>query len=204
MSICTCPNCGHNWETNPKQENGNWIGQVYEKWTIVEDLGYTGSNKYFLCKCECGNLKRVALSSLTQGKSKSCGCTKERRNKIAIGEKFGSWTVIAVKDDFSLCRCECGNQREVLNTNLIYHKSNSCGCKSNEEKRRNGKTVKPDFSQLLTIYKSVVSHWACEEIAKTNPEYAKWLDNFDNEMVAEGRGAWVGRPNAEAPPASPE
>ena len=204
MSICTCPNCGHIWETNPKPDIINRIGQIFEKWTIVEDLGYVGTNKYFLCKCECGTLKRVAQSSLLQGKSKSCGCTKEKLNKIVIGEKFGSWTVISVKNTFSLCECECGNQREVSNTNLAHHKSKSCGCKANDEKRRNGKLAKPDYSEMMEVFKRVVNHWACGEMAKSDPAYAKWLAEYDASMIAEGKGAWIGQHNAVPPPVSPE
>lgn len=50
------------------------------------------------------------------------------------GQKFGRWTVLnfvhAPKSGGSrwLCRCECGNEREVASVNLRRGLSQSCGC----------------------------------------------------------------------------
>lgn len=51
-----------------------------------------------------------------------------------IGDKFGEWTVIKAyssKDKYgswqSLCRCSCGIEKEVSNSNLINGKTKSCG-----------------------------------------------------------------------------
>lgn len=54
--------------------------------------------------------------------------------KIAIGQRYGSWTVIGLDDGQhpkrSLCRCDCGTERWVVNSTLRSGKSKSCGCRS--------------------------------------------------------------------------
>lgn len=59
------------------------------------------------------------------------------KNDIHPGSRFGSWTVIALDDGQhrkkSLCRCDCGTERWVVNYTLRTGKSKSCGCKSYKE-----------------------------------------------------------------------
>lgn len=59
------------------------------------------------------------------------------KNDIHPGSRFGSWTVIALDDGQhrkrSLCRCDCGTERWVVNSTLRTGKSRSCGCKSYKE-----------------------------------------------------------------------
>ncbi len=56
---------------------------------------------------------------------------------MIIGQRYGSWTVIALDDGQhpkrSLCRCDCGTERWVINSTLRTGKSQSCGCKSYKE-----------------------------------------------------------------------
>lgn len=59
------------------------------------------------------------------------------KTDIHPGSRFGSWTVIALDDGQhrkkSLCRCDCGTERWVVNYTLRTGKSKSCGCKSYKE-----------------------------------------------------------------------
>jgi len=59
-------------------------GQQFGRLTVLEYAG-TSSNKHslYLCKCECGNEKIIHGTSLTQGKTKSCGCLhREETSKL--------------------------------------------------------------------------------------------------------------------------
>lgn len=49
---------------------------------------------------------------------------------LMSGRQFGRWTVVAdgVAKDWWLCRCICGNQREVRGAELRRGNSKSCGC----------------------------------------------------------------------------
>lgn len=50
--------------------------------------------------------------------------------KSMLGEQFGLLTVIRDGGMVKVsCRCECGNEREVLRANLRRGNSTSCGCK---------------------------------------------------------------------------
>lgn len=52
-------------------------GQIFGKWTVVAFSHYGhNSVKYYKCLCECGTEKLVIGHSLTNGRSKSCGCHK--------------------------------------------------------------------------------------------------------------------------------
>lgn len=57
-------------------------GEKYGRWTVVENLGYTGPKKYYWCRCECGTERRVPHGDLHSGKSKSCGCLKSELQTI--------------------------------------------------------------------------------------------------------------------------
>lgn len=55
--------------------------------------------------------------------------------EIKKGEKYNYWTVIDVDrpmrgvNEYYLCRCKCGTEREVFRGSLLSHRSKSCGCK---------------------------------------------------------------------------
>jgi hypothetical protein len=52
------------------------IGNKYGKLTVLkldEEKSKNG-RKYYLCECECGNIKSVRSDCLTSGNTKSCGC----------------------------------------------------------------------------------------------------------------------------------
>lgn len=56
------------------------VGQKFGRWTVIAQAepyrSREGSKKgtRWLCRCDCGNEKIVAATSLKKGRSKSCGC----------------------------------------------------------------------------------------------------------------------------------
>ncbi len=48
-------------------------GRTFGRWTVLEKAERT-SSQLWLCKCECGTIKKVNHSSLVNGTSLSCGC----------------------------------------------------------------------------------------------------------------------------------
>lgn len=101
------------------------------------------------CLCDCGNYSIVSGDALKQGTSQSCGClanelSAKRKEHNLKNMNFGRWTVIeeAFRDSFGihwLCKCECGNQKEVLANNLVRGISKSCGCYEKELKTKREK-----------------------------------------------------------------
>jgi len=53
-------------------------GQRFGKLVAIENTGAKRRSGYiWLCKCDCGNEKDVAISKLVTGRTKSCGCLKD-------------------------------------------------------------------------------------------------------------------------------
>lgn len=121
------------------------VGQKFGKWTVLKPD--KSRPTYYICKCDCGTIKSVFANSLKNGVSKSCGCLKDEHNSQRhkdnaeghIGEKHGRLTIIEPilkgKDYWYKCKCDCGNECEVLGKRLFAGVTSSCGClnsKANE------------------------------------------------------------------------
>lgn len=87
-----------------------------------------------------------------------------KTKEIKIGDKFGEWTVLKAyssKDKYgswqSLCRCSCGIEKEVGNSNLINGKTRSCGHAVVEKLRKRAyaksdkKLIGKTFGELTVI-----------------------------------------------------
>ena len=116
-------------------------GQKFGRLTVIERTDSDNhGNSMWLCECDCGNIKIVQGSNLTQGKTVSCGCyMKERVSETHVkdltGQKFGRLTVIerAGSDKQNkavwICKCECGNiTKPIPSDKLISGNTSSCGC----------------------------------------------------------------------------
>lgn len=131
----------------------------------------TGFTYYYLCQCDCGNMKIIDRSSLkrTNG-TKSCGCISIGEN--IIGEKFGQLTVL--KTDhltprynpngslkghriFYLCQCTCGNTIVVNRDYLLQSREPSCGCVSKDNQRRAKITHNLSSHRLYNIYHKIIA-----------------------------------------------
>lgn len=59
-------------------------GQKFGRLTVV-GLADTETRKtYWICKCDCGNMKSVRSDSLLCGAIKSCGCLKRKQDEINL------------------------------------------------------------------------------------------------------------------------
>lgn len=52
----------------------NIAGQKFNRWTALQRVENVGRRIFWLCKCDCGTLKKVDLYNLKAGSTKSCGC----------------------------------------------------------------------------------------------------------------------------------
>lgn len=107
-------------------------GQRFGKLTVLKrEEPYDYPIKW-MCQCDCGNIKSIKGASLTQERTKSCGCLKEEN---LIGEKFNYLTVVEMLDIRSKnrqkiykCLCDCGNYINVRSSDLKTGNTKSCGC----------------------------------------------------------------------------
>lgn len=66
---------------------------------------------------------------------------------IAVGQKFGRWTVVAFVATSKLrCRCECGTERLVAACRLKSGESKSCGCFRRDIRRTHGLSKTPEHA----------------------------------------------------------
>jgi hypothetical protein len=78
----------------PPRANIN-IGDKFSRLTVKTELPKQNGKRCFECQCDCGNVTKVILQSLTQGKSTSCRCYAKEVNTTHGGSRtpiFGSWS----------------------------------------------------------------------------------------------------------------
>lgn len=81
-----------------------------------------------LFMCFCGNKFECTKTRIKIGKTKSCGCLKFSNIE---GKRFGK--LIAVRRskervDKWVCKCDCGNTKDILTRSLNSGNTKSCGC----------------------------------------------------------------------------
>ena len=102
-------------------------GQKFGRLTVIKkDPEKLGGAAYWICQCECGNIKSIRGSALTtlNKPTRSCGClnkeisAKRIDTNSQIGKKYGKLLVLERDlnkpighgyDSFWKCKCECGN-----------------------------------------------------------------------------------------------
>lgn len=63
-------------------------GDRYGRLTIISASNKRNGLRYFLCKCDCGNIIDTRFVMLRSGQTKSCGCYRDENNKVS-GYKHG-------------------------------------------------------------------------------------------------------------------
>jgi hypothetical protein len=122
----------------------NLTNQTFGRLTVVEYIGAKYPNKrtkghQWLCKCECGNEIVVLGGSLKSNNTNSCGCYHKQQTHNArfidlTGNKYSRLTVVKFVEikygqPYWLCKCECGNEKNIAGNSLKSNKTKSCGCK---------------------------------------------------------------------------
>lgn len=98
------------------------VGAKFGKWTVLKEVErriLCGKEiRNFLCKCECGTVRKVVIGSLTKGVSKGCGCrgngiVNNRKRCCRCGENLSlsnfSKNEKATQGVKSYCK-KCGNE----------------------------------------------------------------------------------------------
>lgn len=121
-------------------------GQRFGRLTVIERDKTTNKTygTFWICRCDCGNIKSIASLSLRNGSTQSCGCfnkeiiSQPKDLSDMIGKKFGKLTVVKREPDHItaggqkkirwLCVCDCGNTKVVSSQDLKKGHTKSCGC----------------------------------------------------------------------------
>lgn len=112
----------------------------YGKLTVLSKNKRESSRRSFWdCVCDCGKRTIVRGSHLTSGAITSCGCKKEIVDEI--GKRYGGLIVVSpfkkAKNRAAtwLCRCDCGEYKEISGTALRARSNTSCGCGIHRNKK---------------------------------------------------------------------
>lgn len=130
-------------KTNLKDLTGQRFGNL----TVLARDPSPSCRVRWLCKCDCGTIKSIDGAELRRKKKPtlSCGCLTRERNKhfgdfTALNlsnKKFGMLTPLYIigknKYHYNIwhCRCDCGNECDVVSRELMHGDTLSCGCKKN-------------------------------------------------------------------------
>lgn len=143
-------------------------GQRFGRLVVLEkDLSKKSRVAYWMCQCDCGNIKSIRGSSLRQEDgTRSCGCLgKEKSSEAHLidlkGQRFGRLLVIKRDKDkneknksaYWICQCDCGNAKSIDGSSLRKGTTISCGCYMEEQR---GKSLLEDlvgqrFGRLIVV-----------------------------------------------------
>ena len=141
----------NNYKEIPLGQAKDLRGQKYGTLIPLYRTENKGTRTMWVCQCDCGEIKPIAQQYFTQKENPSCGCINRKKasermstfnesNKsIQIGNKYGKLTVIDYlglrkqksrdkNESWYLCKCECGNEKEIRGNDLVTGGVISCGC----------------------------------------------------------------------------
>ena len=84
------------------------------------------------------------------------------------GQRFGRLTVIKYShlDKHNrivwLCKCDCGNEKEIPSQNLVTGRTTSCGCYQKEIKIKNKTTHGLSHTRLFNTWGKIINRCTCE------------------------------------------
>lgn len=141
--------------------------------TKADSKGRTQS--YWLCKCDCGNLKSVAARLLLNNSATSCGCRRKNGVKPIInmvGKKYSNLLVLEMiktapgKDTMCKCICDCGNEIIANSFDIRSGHTKSCGCLKHQPSKRIEDLSTSKFGLLKPLYmldsKNKKTLWMCK------------------------------------------
>lgn len=181
--------CGCTKRGRPSKYNGNYIGKKYGKLTVIEHLKTEHTEIEYLCKCDCGNIRKVYINELLSGKVTSCGCVKSSGERV-ISEILNENNIPFIREKtYSDCLGESNiplrydfyvNNNFLLEFDGIQHFETSTGGWNNEERliyTQKHDKIKNDYAKKNNIPLKRIPYWDFGKITLENIMSDKWLIN---------------------------
>lgn len=141
-------------------------GKTFGTLTVVSRCADERKDKqaHWVCKCECGYEVIVSGRNLRTGNTKTCGANihkKGQNMRDLTGQRFGRLTVIERAKNGKpgivnwLCKCDCGNYKEVNAYSLHAGLTQSCGCYRNERTSVSNSTHGMSKTRIYGIWASM-------------------------------------------------
>jgi very-short-patch-repair endonuclease len=155
----SCGQCGYKNRQTAKKHSKDYSGQVFGRLKLLsrhmKDMGRNlpcgkrYRRAFYKCLCECGKIKLIEGTSITQGKVQSCGClhaelARNRGRDKILGTIFNQLTVVEYShsvntnygkngrgvDRIWKCQCSCGKFGYFSTHTLTTGNTKTCGqCK---------------------------------------------------------------------------
>lgn len=172
-------------------------GHKFGRLTVIEISEKKNKHLYWLCKCECGNLKSISGSNLKSGRIKSCGCLNEQFEDLT-GRQFGKLIVKSFQEkrkrksetgykNYWICECECGNETIVESYHLKSGLIQSCGC------MRIQAITKHDmrYTRLYNIWHGMKNRCLCENTTGFENYGGRGIQICDDWMMFDEFSKWA-------------
>ncbi len=129
-------------------------GQRFGRLLVIKRSENVKSRATWICRCDCGSETIVPTNSLNRGNTKSCGCLSPKFQDLT-GQRFERLVVIKRGDPTPcgvlrwVCKCDCGEIRQVQPIALKSGNTKSCGCYKHELRvaamTTHGKSISPEY-----------------------------------------------------------
>lgn len=151
-----------------RNDDCSFIGQKYGTWEVIDFIrvphkNKSGSTIKWLCKCEKCKAEKIIIPCTLKADKSMCSCQKQSekiKNKRDehIGKKYNRLTIVDfnckqtgnAKHVYAVCRCDCGETKEIQLQFVIDGTIKSCGCYAKEirerQKQEYSKTKSPLYS----------------------------------------------------------
>lgn len=148
-------------------------GQTFGRLVVIGESERIKGRRIWKCRCDCGLSIDVRQDSLNSGNTTSCGCfaresssNNGKKTSVDITNKrFGKVVAIKPTEERSgghvkwLCKCDCGNTKNISANNLIKGNTSSCGCIASEIAKKTitqtNKTRYHDPEQIKSAHKGL-------------------------------------------------
>ena len=121
--------CGYCYHGVPYE---TFIGKTYGYLTVKDFCKKNNKGRIkFICDCKCGKKNGIyEISNLKSGVTASCGCLRTKMTALKL-IPFNKLHIISTSTNNEgglryICKCDCGNEIEVLESDLFTGKVTCC------------------------------------------------------------------------------
>lgn len=111
-----------------KQVKNDLTGKRFGRLTVIGVDDNQSRKTYYICKCDCGNIKTIRADALVAGKTISCGCRKKEQDEINLARNTHNKSDTRLYSIWLGIKSRCNNIH-----NSRYHRYGGRGIKVCDE-----------------------------------------------------------------------
>jgi hypothetical protein len=179
-----------------EMERGNLVGRKFGYLTVARFAHSSNKQRYWVCKCDCGNevIKLTAKITATEHCSRACPLLIQTRGRDITGQRFGKLVAlerVRVRSDGKALwsfQCDCGNKTITLAKYVRGGDTTSCGCWQRDRRVKHGLSRTPQMLQAATARWAKrnphrIVQYALQRDAAVKARTPKWLNDDDLRQI---------------------